>query len=121
GGALDYNVLKLFRIAQPSHGAHADLVGLVGGCRRLSHLSRRHLDVLLAQRRRYVRGGKAARRHAHRIKPQPHGIFAFAKDYDIAYALNALDSITHVKIKVVADEKIVVFLVVGVKTVSHHK
>src|SRR5260370_61560 len=53
-GALNHNVLELFGVAQPAHGAHADLVRLVGRRGLLSHLSRRHLHVLLAQRRRHV-------------------------------------------------------------------
>src|ERR1041385_3188896 len=114
-------MLKLFRITQPPHGAHADLVRLVGRRGRLSHLSGSYLDVLLAQRGCYVTGGKAAGREPHRIKPQAHGIFALTKDDYVAHALYTLDGIAHVKIKVVADKKIVVFLVVGIKAVGHHK
>ena len=66
-------------------------------------MSRGYLHVLLA-RSGYVRSGKATRRQPHRIKPQAHGIFALAKDNDVAHAFHALNGVTHVKIKVVADK-----------------
>ena len=120
-GALDHNVLKLFGVAQPSHGANADLVTLAGLRRRLAHLSGSHLNVLLAQRGGHVSGSKSARRQPHRIKPQPHGILALAKDDYITHALHALDGVAHIEVKVIADEKVVVFLVGRVETVRHHK
>jgi len=77
----------------------------------LSNLPGGYLDVLLAKRGSHVSGGKVARRQPDWIKPQPHGIFALAKDNDAAYALHALDGVAHVKVKIVADEKVVVLFV----------
>src|SRR5581483_10616543 len=48
-----------------------------------------------------------------RVEPDAHGIFALAKDDDIAHARHALDGVLHINIKVVGDELVGVACIAG--------
>ncbi len=114
-------MVEFLRVAQPSHGPHADLIGLPRGRGLLSHLPRGYLHILFAQGAGHVRGSQVAFGQPHWIKPEPHGIFALAKDNYVAHALHALDGIADVKIKVVADKQAVILVFVRIKTERHNK
>src|SRR5215472_2214488 len=118
---LDHDAVEFARVVQASGGADADLVGKIGGRRRLSHLARGHLHVLLAQGIHHVRRGQVARRQFDWVEPQAHGIFAFAKDDDVAHALQPFEGIANVNVKIVADEQIVVAVVIGIEAESYYE
>ena len=87
----------------------------------MPHRPRCHLHVLLAQGAHHIRRGQVAGRQAHRIEPQPHGVFALAKDDYIAHTLDAFDRVSYINVKVIADKQIVVLSIVRIETGPQHK
>src|SRR5262249_40920644 len=79
------------------------------------------LHVLLTQRTHHVSGGEVARRQFDRIQPQPHRIFGLAENDDVAYAFQPLQGIADIYVEGVADEQVVVAVIVRVKAEGGYK
>ena len=108
----DDDVGELVGLDQPALHAQRVLVALAPCRRRLANLSRRHLDVLLANRACHVARGDAERGHAVGPQPDAHAEVR-AEDLDVAHALDALQFVDDVDVAVVADEERVVRAVRG--------
>jgi len=121
GAGLDDNVVEFGGFRKPSDRTHAHLIGLSRGQRRLPDLSRRDLHVLLLQRVNNGRSRKAALGQLRRIEPQPHGIFALAKNNDVADPVHALQRILDVDVDVVAQEQAVVLSSLRVHARAKHE
>ena len=102
---LDDDVLEFADFAQPSGGADAQLVELVGGGGFRADAARGHLHVLLAQRAGDVTSAEAAAGQTVRVEPKAHGEPALAEDDHVAHARYPLQRVPHVPIDVVADEE----------------
>ena len=121
GRALQDDVVEFHRIGQPSGGADADLKGLSRARRLLSDGTRRHLDVLLAQRLHDFAGRDVAAGEAIGIEPQAHGVAADAEDDHVADAGHALELVDDEAIDVVADEERIVLAVLGICSGGEHE
>ena len=115
GGVLDDDVVEFLGTAEPAYDAHRNLEDLPGIGGRLAELAGGNLDILLGQRRNHVGSGERAGGHAHRVKPDAHGVLALAEDDHIAHAGHALEGVLHVDVEVVGDELLGVAAVEGVK------
>ena len=105
GVRLQNDVFELGCFGEPPDGAHADLKFLSGFDGRLAHLPGGDVNVLLLQRADRVGRGQSAAGHAHRIQPEPHGIFAFAEDDHVRNPGHALQRVFYVDVQVVAHEE----------------
>jgi hypothetical protein len=113
---LENDVVELVRLPEAADSAHAELIHLPGGRRRLSQAAGGDLNVLLPQRVHDVICRDLARRHAVGIEPQPHRVLPLAEDDDVRDAGNALQRVAYVDVEVVAQEQRVVLAVLGVDT-----
>ena len=109
------NIFKLRRFYQAPDSADADLHSLSSRRRRLTKLPGGDLHILFLQGRQNIRGSKAASSHAHRVKPQAHGVFSFPKNNDIGDTRHALDGVANVAVHIIAEKKAVVFTVLGIE------
>ena len=116
--SLQNDVLEFRRFSQPSHCAYADFKSLVRWCGRLSYSPSGYLNVLFGKRADYIASCELATSHAHWIEPYTHCVLALTKDEYLSNSFYALESVAHVNIEIVADEKAVVPIVFGVKAGS---
>src|SRR3984957_1325678 len=121
GASFQNNIFEFRWLDQAAHGAHADLVILPADRGRLPHLSGADLHVLLGQRAEDVGGGQVARRHAQRVQPQAHGIFALAEILHVGDARHAFQRIADLQVHIVAEEQAVIFAVLGVHARAKHE
>src|SRR5262249_51509685 len=64
---------------------------------------------------------QVARGQFQRIQPQAHRIFALAENDHVAHAFDALQRVAHIEVEIIADEQIVVLVILRVEPKSHHK
>ena len=89
---------------------------LTGGQRRLANLSGGDLNVLFLQSVENIGGGQLPLRHAARIEPQTHGVFALTKNHHVANSGDALHGVFDVDVQVIAEEQAVVRAAIGINT-----
>ncbi len=120
-GILHDDVVEFGGTGEPAHDAHWNLEGLLRVGRRLTELPGRDLDILLHQGIDHIGGGQAVSGQAHWVKPDAHGVFALAKDDDVANAGHALDGVLHIHIEVVGDELAGIASVLRIKACAQDK
>ena len=100
---LQHDGGELLGRGKPAERLHVDLVGLLGGDRRLVQDARRDLDVLGAQRGQHLARVHVVRGDLVGIEPDAHGIFAAAEDLDIADASQPRQRVLYMQRRVVRD------------------
>src|SRR5207245_11725538 len=71
-------------------------------------------DVLFGERVNRIRRGEATNRHADRIQPQSHGVFALAKNENVGNAGYALQRVLDINVQVITHEQGIVATVRGI-------
>ena len=104
GITLEDDVIELCGLGETPNGAHADLELLAGDGGLGADLSGGDFDVLFLEGVDGIVGGEGAAGHAHRVKPEAHGILALAEDEDVGDAGHALERVAHIHVEIVADE-----------------
>src|SRR5712671_4669487 len=94
--AFQDDVIELARFRETTDNAHADLEILTGHRRLGTDLSGGHFNILLLKSANHITSSKRSTGHTHRIEPEAHREFSFAKDEDIRNARNALQIVANV-------------------------
>ena len=118
---LQNDVLELGGLGEPANGPHADLKLLSHLDGRLPHLAGGNLDILLLEGVDHIGRGQGATGHALGIEPQPHGVFARAKNHDVGHSGHALQRVLNVNVQVVAHEQRSVAVAFGEQGGAEHK
>src|SRR5579883_2431433 len=103
GRALQNDLFEFLWSGEAPHNAKRNLEILRRRSRRAPELAGRNFDVLLLDRIDDIGGRQSAGRQPGRIEPDAHGIFALAKNDDIAHALDALERVFDIDIEIVRD------------------
>ena len=97
------DIEELLRRGQPAQGLDVELIGLMGGNRRLVEDAGRDLDILGAQRGQDFARIETMGRDLVRIEPDAHRIVAGAEELDIAHPRQARQGVLHMQGRVVRD------------------